>query len=335
MSNREIQDDEASLISTASRKPNPDTVTKIIKRIRALTLKLLPLQVDPDEIVNPASRIITQKVVSAYSKAAGDYAECLPYCLLRARQGFMLEAKANPADYDENFGRAIACEMLARRIVHSIPAERVNAVLSARFRFKEWDGDTSSISSALETAIDQNCTIFLSSNEAQSIVNALWRGEWVQKNNDNYDIDYVEHKRKRNRGFWDHLDPSRLSVPFYQNWFRILIWLFFLFAYSMTVQQPLEMTLDPRHPFDAWEYVLYIFVLAFSLEELHRIYATLRHFDWRALTFWNAVSVMTYSIMIAAFILRVSGLGAADADKAALLKLRSFQTLSCASPLLW
>jgi hypothetical protein len=31
----------------------------------------------------------------------------------------------------------------------------------------EWDGDESSLSSALELAIDQHCTIFLSSNEAQ------------------------------------------------------------------------------------------------------------------------------------------------------------------------
>ncbi|KAG8922818.1 hypothetical protein FRC03_008681 [Tulasnella sp. 419] len=271
MSNREMQDDEASLISRVSVRPNPDVVTKIIKRLRALTLKLLPLQVDTEELVNPTSRIITPSVISAYSKAAGDYAECLPYCLLRTRQGFMFDANSNPADYDENFGRAIACEVLARRIVHNLPPERINAVLSARFRFKEWDGDTSSISSALETAIDQHCTIFLSSNEAQSIVIALWRGEWVQKNNDNYDIDYVEHKHRRHRGFLDHLNPSRLTVPLYQNWFRILIWLSFLFAYSMTVQQPLEMTLDPRHPFDAWEYILYIFVLAFTLEELHRV----------------------------------------------------------------
>jgi hypothetical protein len=64
-------------------------------------------------------------------------------------------------------GRAIACEVLARRIVHNAPPERLNSIMSTRFRHEEWDGDESSLSSALELAIDSHCTIFLSSNEAQ------------------------------------------------------------------------------------------------------------------------------------------------------------------------
>jgi len=51
--------------------------TEIIKRLRALTLKLLPLQVDPESLTDPTSRIITPKVIAAYSKAAGDYGECV------------------------------------------------------------------------------------------------------------------------------------------------------------------------------------------------------------------------------------------------------------------
>lgn len=115
-----------------------------------------------------------------------------------------------------------------------------------------------------------------------TVVNSLWRGDWVQQNNDKNDIDYVQYKPQRNT-FWDHIDPSRICVPRYQNWFRvrvtiiafltsielvlqIIIWLFFLFAYSQTVQQPIEMTLDPRHSFDAWEYILYGMALAFTFE---------------------------------------------------------------------
>jgi len=51
----------------------------LIKRIRALTCKLLPVQVDLDEIAKPTSRIITPKVVSAYSQAAGDFGEAVGY----------------------------------------------------------------------------------------------------------------------------------------------------------------------------------------------------------------------------------------------------------------
>jgi hypothetical protein len=70
----------------------------------------------------------------------------------------MKDAYANPADYDENLCRATACEVLARRIVHNLPAGRLEAVMSTRFRYRESDGDASAATSALETAIDQHCT---------------------------------------------------------------------------------------------------------------------------------------------------------------------------------
>lgn len=49
---------------------------------------------------------------------------------------------------------ATACEVLARRIVHLMPQERLAAVMSTRYRFREADGDESAMSSALELAID-------------------------------------------------------------------------------------------------------------------------------------------------------------------------------------
>ncbi|KAL1737906.1 hypothetical protein HDZ31DRAFT_17125, partial [Schizophyllum fasciatum] len=113
----------------------------------------------------------------------------LPYCLLRARSQFIWDANNYPADYDENYGRAIACEVLARRIVHLSPPDRIRVVMSTRFRHLESDGDESDMSSALELAIDTNCTIFLSSSEAQDVIMALWRGELVQQNNEQHDID--------------------------------------------------------------------------------------------------------------------------------------------------
>ncbi|EEB99442.1 hypothetical protein MPER_00885 [Moniliophthora perniciosa FA553] len=123
--------------------------------------------------------------------AAGDFIEAgvLPYCLLRARAEFMWDANHNPADYDENYGRGIACEVLARRIVHKTAPDRLTAVMSTRYRHVQIDGDESDLTSALEMAIDSHCTIFLSSSEAQDVVNALWAGDIVQKNNENLDVD--------------------------------------------------------------------------------------------------------------------------------------------------
>ncbi|KAG8965432.1 hypothetical protein FRC05_003269 [Tulasnella sp. 425] len=315
-SNGNVEEDRVSLVTTLSTHPAPDTVTKLIKRLRAMTLKLLPVQVETTTLVDPTSRVITPKVITAYSKAAGDFQDVLPYALLRARQSFMWDANANPSDYDENLARAVACEVLARRIVHSMPEERIYAVMSGRFRFQEWNGDESALTSALETAIDQH-----------------W-GDWIQQENEHNDIDYIPY-RPQPHSFLDHLDPSRLSVPRYQNWFRIILWLFFLLAYSQAVKQPTEMTMDPRHPFDKWEIILYGMALAYSFEDIDKIYATLRFFTWRAFSFWLVVSVITDSLLITAFTLRIVGIALADEDAAAGFKLQSFQVLSCVAPLIW
>ena len=83
------------------------------------------------------------------------------------------------------FALATACEVLARRIVHRSPHDRLNVIMSTRFRHRQLDGDLSDMSSALELAIDSQwwaqslqyssaacdtcvySTIFLSSSEAQ------------------------------------------------------------------------------------------------------------------------------------------------------------------------
>ncbi|KAG8717126.1 hypothetical protein FRC08_008161 [Ceratobasidium sp. 394] len=334
MSDRAMED-QVSLLSTRSVRPSPDTLTKLIKRVRALTLTLLPLEVSPEEITNPTSRITTPAVISAYIEAAGDFGEALPYCLLRARQSFMWDANHDTADYGENIGRAIACETLARRMLHTIPSERLDDIMSTRFRHAEWDGDPSALSSALELAIDQRAAIFLSCSEAQNVVESLWRGDWVQVNNDNNDIDYEEYKFKHDGSFWSHLDPSRLSVPRYQNAFRICLWLLFLFIYSRAIQQPIEQNRQPRHRLDEWEVALYVQAFAYAMEEFHKLYKIVRFFTWRAFNFWRVVSLVTDSLIITAFVLRIWGLYTPDDNQSSALKLRSFQVLSCVSPLIW
>lgn len=321
-------------MSVRSVQPSPDTLTKLVARLRLLTLTLLPLEADPESINDPTSRIITPSVISAFVAASGDFVEALPYCLLRARRDFMIEANRNPADYGENYGRAIACEVLARRVVHQAPPDRLTSIMSTRFRHREWDGDDSDLSTALELAIDSQCTIFLSSSEAQDVINDIWAGVLVQKNNANNDIDYVPYDDTRSPSFWGHFDPSRLSVPRYQNFFRIIVWLFFLITYSLAVREPLE-KLSPSHQaLDEWEVVLYVMTLAFSFEDFHKIYKLLHFATWRSFTFWNLVSFTTDSLLITAFILRLVGLTTTGPYSDS-MRLKSFQVLSFVSPLIW
>ncbi|KAG6821514.1 hypothetical protein H0H93_000023 [Arthromyces matolae] len=297
--------DTASITSVATVKPSPDTLTKLVKRLRALTLTLLPVEVDPSVINEPTGRIISTQVIEAYKAAAGDFIEALPYCLLRARAEFMWDANHNPADYGENIGRATACEVLARRIVHMAPHESLRSIMSARFRHRQLDGEVSDMTSALEIAIDTQAIIFLSSNEAQEVVDSLWNGDLIQQNNADNDIDYIPYADTREHSFWGHFDTSRLNVPRYQNIFRIVIWLFFLVVYSQAVREPLQRIGDAAQAFDAWEVILYVLALSFTMEDLHKFYLLLRYYSLRALSFWNIIAFITDSLLIAAFTLRV------------------------------
>ena len=75
--------------------------------------------------------------------------------------------------------------------------------------------------------------VFLSSTEAQYVVNALWKGDLVQMNNDDEDIDYVPYETSESGSFWDHMNPQRISVPRYQAAFKIVVWIIFLFGASL------------------------------------------------------------------------------------------------------
>jgi hypothetical protein len=50
---------------------------ELVARLRALTLNLLPGEVDPRSIYDPTSRIITPSVISAYIAAAGDFVQAV------------------------------------------------------------------------------------------------------------------------------------------------------------------------------------------------------------------------------------------------------------------
>ncbi|KAH8830357.1 calcium activated cation channel [Flagelloscypha sp. PMI_526] len=310
-----LVEDNVSVSSIVSVEADPDVINKLVNRIRI-----------------PTSRIICAPVIAAFRDAAGDFVQALPYALLRARAEFMYDANHNAADYDENYGRAIACEVLARRIVHFAPAESLNSLLSTRFRHRQIDGDISGYANCLEMAIDSNSTIFLSSSEAQDVVLALWKGDLIQKNNPDHDIEYTIYEDSHHkRTFWDHVNPNRLSVPRYQNMFRIIVWLVLLFVFSQAVQSPVDDINDPSAPMSPWEIALYLLGFSLGVEDLHTLYKLLSLFSWRLFSFWTLVNLMTDSLLLSAFIVRVIGLLVDGID----LRTRSFQILSFVGPLLW
>ena len=99
----------------------------------------------------------------------------------------------------------------------------------------------------------------------------LWNGDWVQTNNENDDIDYVQYDKNKIHSFAEHMNPIRLGVPRYMNivsrpdlspghassltsaafllstsQIHQLTWLLFLGVYTQAVASPLY-KLQPNH----------------------------------------------------------------------------------------
>jgi hypothetical protein len=66
-----------------------------------------------------------------------------------------------------------------------------------------------------------------------------------------------------------------------------------------------------------------------------QLYRTLRYITWRALGFWNVVSVTTDGLLITALILRILGLALPNDPRSEHWHLLSFQVLSCVAPFIW
>src|SRR5258708_4688276 len=90
-------DDRASLTSIQSLHASPDSITskspelldqlqsrrtrfrciELVTRVRAMTMELLPVEVNHASITEPTSRVITPQVISTYMAAAGDFHEAV------------------------------------------------------------------------------------------------------------------------------------------------------------------------------------------------------------------------------------------------------------------
>jgi hypothetical protein len=93
MPQNEIDEERASLSSVKTLRPSPPIITstrtfvphrlanvnnlELVKRVRALTLALLPVEVNAESINDPTSRVITPQVIAGYVAAAGDFVEAV------------------------------------------------------------------------------------------------------------------------------------------------------------------------------------------------------------------------------------------------------------------
>jgi hypothetical protein len=71
------------------------------------------------------------------------------------------------------------------------------------------------------------------------------------------------------------------------------------------------------------------------IPETHALYTTLKYFTWRAFGFWTIMGLITNTLIMSAFVLRMMGIFATEDPRSELWHFRSFQVLACVSPFIW
>lgn len=96
---------------------DPTEVTKVALRIRYLIEQTVPCEMEEDVITKAHSRVITRGVVKAAKEAGGkEFGACVVYCLLINKRWFKQQALLELYDADLHDVRAVACEVVAKRM---------------------------------------------------------------------------------------------------------------------------------------------------------------------------------------------------------------------------
>ncbi|CAO1618664.1 unnamed protein product [Sympodiomycopsis kandeliae] len=309
---------------------DPRKVSALILRIHALIKKLLPVEVSKEALKTPDG-LLNKSVVISFARAGGDLTDVVPFALLEAKKLFEQDEK----DEQLNELRALACEVIARRVVYQLlraesqDQERDGTFLclSKRFFYIDGDGDVTLPTSALESAVDQSSVTFLSSPEAQACVEAIWTGRLVQSyhlGSRHNHVHFVPYRSSGQGSFYDHFDPRRLAVPRTLYSFGLVTWIIFLVVYSLAT---LEYT-----GLDGFEIALWVMLVGYLFEDFVRWWKVR---GLEALSIWLVVDLAQDVLAVAAFSVRIVSFIYEDVDHSAKYQRLSFQLLACLAPFLW
>ena len=326
------------------RVPSPALLSALIRRCRALTAKLLPTEIKEKSITSREG-IVNRKVLEAFTLVAGDYNEAVPFALLESARQFKNDAEKDEKSLNEQ--RSLLCQVIARRLVAKSEAawieQRASAFRNGDIPHGPWATAGSHLGllrkyavlkekneatlpkSTLELAVDTGSTIFLSCPEVQRCVKALWSGHLVKNYRADGTVVYEPYHDVERPGFWNHFHPNRLAVPRYSYYASIMLWIVFLVLYTISTRA--------LKTLDAWEILLWVFAAGYLFDDISRWFK-IRGLD--SLDFWLIVDVLTDTLFITAFTVRMIGFTYPDGSPAnEHWQLRAFQFLACLAPLIW
>ncbi|KAF2787842.1 hypothetical protein K505DRAFT_287227 [Melanomma pulvis-pyrius CBS 109.77] len=329
-----IQDEFRSLLPTNNRREHlpkspidAKEVTKIALRLKHQIEQVIPCELEEDLVSKPHSPILTKAVVATAKQAGGEENRaCVVYCLLVVKKWFKSQALVELWDADLHDIRAIAAELIAKRIIEE---EEDLDYLLEDVLLKRYSilihGEATVPANAIERAVDLHALTVIGSSGYQKCISYLWRGWLVQDDED--PSRFVAYEGKTNTDYWSHLDPDRMRVPQYQNTVQIAMSVIYLGLYTGAIN-----TVNPSGDLDVVEGMLYIFTLGFVCDEFAKFWKVGRYY----IGFWNVFNTTLYLLLTTSFIIRMVALSAAPGtDKRKINNELGYNFLAFTAPMFW
>ncbi|MCJ1443553.1 MAG: hypothetical protein MMC23_004052 [Stictis urceolatum] len=305
----------------------PKEVTKVALRLKYQMEQVVPCELEEWKITKANSPIITRKVVKAAKGAGGDeYSSCIIYCLLVCNKWFKRQALIELWDADLHEARAVACEILAKRLIEEEENEEflMQETLLKRFSIIS-NGAETEPANVIERAVDLHALHVIGSSGYQKCVDHLWRGWLVQDEND--PMKFIPFRKKAVTSYWAHLDPDRMRTPRYQNTVQITISVIFLILYTIAIN-----TINDTGDLDVIEGILYLFTAGFIFDEISKFWKVGRYY----IGFWNMFNITLYALLLISFVTRLIALGHPYGElKREDFNRLSYNFLAFSAPMFW
>ncbi|KAJ5132613.1 hypothetical protein N7448_006771 [Penicillium atrosanguineum] len=304
-------------------------IAKVALRLKYQIEQLVACEVEESVLTDPNSRIITDNVIKTAKNAGGeDYKACVVYCLLTCLRWFQIQASVELWDADLHEGRAVACEVIAKRIIESEQDQKylLKFILLKRYSIFV-EGEETDPANVIERSVDLHALRVISSAGYQKCITYLWQG-WICQEEGN-PTNFIEYADKSNSDYWTHFHPDRMRTPVYQNVCQIVFSLIYLALYTAVIN-----TVNPTGDLDIVECILYTMTLAFICDEAVKFWKV----GWNYLEFWNAFNSTLYALLAISFFMRVVALAHSPLnhdEKRQFFNELSYNFLAFAGPMFW
>ncbi|KAK4121561.1 hypothetical protein N657DRAFT_647739 [Parathielavia appendiculata] len=302
-------------------------VTEVALRIRHLIEECVPCELQTEQVTAPHSKVITSRVIQAAKEAGGrEHGACVVFCLLVNKRWWRHQAQIELWDAELHQLRAVACEVVAKKLIESEEDEErlLHSILLKRYSIVV-DGHPTHPVNVIEKAVDLHALRVIGSSGYQKCINHLWRGWLVQDEND--PANFVDYKDRDNTSYYAHLDPDRMRAPMYQNATQMLFSFLYLGLFTIAMN-----TVNEDSLFDVVEVFLYLFTFGFICNEITKFWKA----GYHIFSFWSAFNAILYGLLSTSFVFRCMALSHGQGDPARHhYSTLSYSFLAVSAPMFW